>query len=123
MITNFEGITYELTKEEKMLIPILITGFKSHTKQNPIKAPNIIKKINEYIYTEKLGFSKMTEARLRKIVNYIRTNSMLGVIATSKGYYHSTDKKEIEQQIESLIERANGIYAAAFGLQNFVKDL
>ena len=119
MITNFEGITSELTDEEKKLIPILIDGFRKRNKDNSIKAPEIIERINGS--KERLGLKKkLTEPRLRKLCNHIRSNSLLPLIATSNGYYCSYDREEIEAQIISLQERADAIYNSANGLKKFL---
>jgi hypothetical protein len=83
-------------------------------------APEIVKKCNEYLSTTNIKI-KLTEPRLRKIVNYIRTNSLLPLIATSSGYYVSNDRMEIINQIESLEQRANSIARCALGLKNFIK--
>jgi hypothetical protein len=114
MITNFEEITYEITDEELQIVNLLIRGFKNHTSKNPIKAPDIVYAINN-----KYNF-KLSEPRFRKLCNYIRTNSLLPLIATSKGYYCSYDKTEIQQQIQSLRERADAIYQSANGLNKFL---
>jgi hypothetical protein len=119
MITNFETHTEELNPEEIKLIPILVNGFKRHNKNNPIKAPEIIKAINEKRAQYGLK-NKFSEPRLRKCSNYIRTNGILPLIATSQGYYVSFDKAEINSQIESLIERANSILQSAEGLKQFL---
>ena len=119
MITNFEEITKELTEEEKKLVPILIKGFNTKTKDNPIKAPEIVSAINSK--RETLGLkSNFSEARLRKIVNFIRAEGILPLIATSNGYYCSKDKEEIKNQIESLTQRADAIMISANGLKKYL---
>lgn len=118
MIENFEDITGELSADELVLIPLLIKGFKKHTKDNPIKAGEIVKNMN--LYAEKNALPKMNDARLRKCVNHIRTNGLLPVIATSNGYYTSTDRAEIESQIKSLRQRASSILRCADGLGTFL---
>lgn len=115
MITNFEHITYDLTEEEKKLVPVLIKGFNKHVgKPNAIKAPDII-----------VGLAKhgilMSETRLRKLVNYIRCTSTLPVIGTSCGYYVSEETQEISKEVKSLRERAASILGAAEGLERFIK--
>ena len=119
MITNFEYLTREMTDEEKKLVPILIKGFSTKTKDNPIKAPEIVQSINGKRETLglKLNFS---EVRLRKIVNFIRAEGILPLIATSNGYYCSKDKEEIKNQIESLTQRAEAIMSSANGLNKFL---
>ena len=42
------------------------------------------------------------------------------LIATSNGYYISEDKKVIESQVTSLIQRANSILKTAQGLSKFI---
>jgi len=56
----------------------------------------------------------------RKCVNYIRSNSMIPIISTHHGYYVSNDKKEIQAQTDSLLQRAQSIINSAKGLQKFL---
>lgn len=119
MITNFENITQELNEDELKLVPLLISGFKKRTKDNPIKAPEIVKRINGYLEANNFSI-KMNEPRLRKIVNHIRTNGLLPLIATSNGYYTTNDRMEIINQIDSLEQRANSIAKCALGLKKFL---
>lgn len=119
MITGFENITHELTEEELTLIPVLVAGFKRRTKDNPIKAPQIVKLVNEFMQG-KGSKVKLSEPRLRKCVNHIRTNGLLPLIATSHGYYVSTDPQEIKSQIQSLYERASSIRRCADGMASLI---
>lgn len=114
MITNFEEHTQELSEVELSLLPKIIAGFKNYTSSNPIKEPEIVSRFNER------NAIKLSGARLRKIVNYIRTNGLLPLIATSKGYYVSYDREEIRKQIESLRQRANSIDTCANGLRKYL---
>lgn len=120
MITNFETETYELTPQELELIPILIQGFSKHGKDNPILSRDIVSSMQSFL--DKRGINtKFTDARLRKCVNYIRSNAMLPLIATSNGYYISADVKELSNQIKSLRERAYSIQRCADGLYQIYK--
>jgi hypothetical protein len=119
MITNFEEITEELTQEELALIPFIVNAFKKYTKEEPIKATDIVSKFLKSEHSQKIT---MTQPRLRKMVNYIRTNALLPLIATSNGYYVSTDKEEIEKQILSLTQRANSILKCAKGLSKLIEN-
>jgi hypothetical protein len=121
MITNFEDITSELTPIENKLVPVIIKGLSAKTKDNPVKAVDIVKGINGYLQRNNVSKYTFSEARLRKISNFIRCNGILPLIATSKGYYVSTDRDEIENQIKSLVERAESIMASADGLKKFLK--
>jgi len=113
MITNFADITQELNDYELSLVPIIIRGFETKTKSNPIKAPEIIRLM-------KAKGHKISEPRLRKICNHIRSNSLLPLIATSNGYYVSRDRDEILKQIQSLRERAGSILDCANGMEAFL---
>ena len=119
-VTNFESITYELTEDELKHVNGLVLALKLRTKESAIKAPEIVKSMN--IFAERHDLCKMTDARLRKCINYIRSNSILPVIAGSNGYYTSFDEKELSDQIKSLTERANSILDCVFGLNKILKD-
>ena len=114
MITNFEQITAEgFSDDEKKLVPVIIKGFMAHGKDDPVKAPVIISKLRSR------GL-KITQPRLRKIVNFLRSESIVPVIATAKGYYVSHDKQELKKQVQSLYERAAAITNSAKGLEQFI---
>ncbi len=120
-ITNFLQQTYELKKEEKeILLPMLMEGFKLRTSENPIKAPAIVRGMNGAL--QKAGHTKLkfSEVRLRKLCNYIRSKSLMPLVATTNGYFLATTKKELEDQILSLRERASAIVHSAEGLQEFL---
>lgn len=119
MITNFEEYTHELTEEEAKLVPLLVNGFKTKSKSNPIKASDIVSAVNSKLSVYGLK-KKFSEPRLRKIVNLIRSNGILPLMGTSKGYYVSYDKDEIKGQIESLTQRADAIMTSASGLKKFI---
>ena len=119
MITNFEEHTHELTSEEKEILQLVIHGFRGYKKSSPIKAELIVKRMN--IFLENNGYKiRLTQPRLRKLVNYIRSNGLLPLIATSNGYFTSDCKLTIQQQIISLQERANSIENAVQGLKKFL---
>ena len=113
MLTNFESLTSELNEIEMVMVPICIRCFGKYTKSNPIKAPEIVSRMKQAGY-------KLTEPRLRKIVNHIRSNSLQPLIATSDGYFVSEDPAEIKKQILSLYERAASIRRCADGLSAFL---
>jgi hypothetical protein len=114
MIINFEELTYELTENEIKILPLLINGFKNYTINNPIKEPDIVQRFNDR------NEFKLSGVRLRKLVNYIRSNGLLPLIATSKGYYVSYDKEIIELQIKSLNQRAQSIINCSDGLKKYL---
>jgi hypothetical protein len=118
MINNFEDFTEELTPDELKLVAPLMNGLRTKTKEQTIKAPEIVKAMN--VFADKNGLIKITEPRLRKLVNHIRVKGILPIIATSQGYYVSYDKQDILDQINSLTQRANSILKSADGLRNFL---
>lgn len=115
MITNFEHITRELSADEKKLLPIIIKGLLKKKVINPVKAPEIVSGINT-----RFGRKVISQARLRKLINLIRSKGIIPVIATSRGYYVSYDKEVIKSQVRSLNERAEAIVSAADGLKKFL---
>ena len=119
MLTNFENYTHELTDQEMEILPIVIHGFRAYKKNNPIKAQLIVTRMNNYL--QENGYKiRLTQPRLRKLVNYIRSNSLIPLIATSQGYFTTDCKETIINQIQSLNERANSIDRCARGLNNFL---
>lgn len=119
MITSFEEYTHELSVEEIEILPLVVNGFRHYKKTNPIKAQLIVERMN--VFLENNGYKiRLTQPRLRKIVNYIRTNSIIPLIATSNGYFTTDCKQTIQEQIRSLQERANSIENAVQGLKKFL---
>lgn len=107
MITNFEEETKELTQSELEMSKIIAQCFnKNHVgKSNAITNREICSAMNNFDNN-----CNMSDARLRKIINYIRRTKMCkNLIATSKGYYISVDKDEIDSYIKSLHERVSAI--------------
>lgn len=105
MITNFENQTHELnTYERDVLLPLIIKGLKTKVgKENAVTNKQICKALKQQGY-------KINDARVRKLVQYIRVNHLVHlVIATSKGYYLATTKDEVEKYIKSLTERLSAI--------------
>lgn len=118
MIKGHEAETFELTKSELVLAQRMVKFLEKKTKKNPIKA-------NEIILGLKNNWGiDLKPVRLRKIINYYRVNSVLPIMSSSKGYYVSYDKKEIEKMIDSLGQRATSIMSAGLGLQRIImRDL
>lgn len=116
MIDGFELETAPLTDDEKKLVPIIIAGLnKMDDVSKALHGKEICKGINV-----KYG-ANLTEPRLRKITNFIRSEGILPVIATSKGYYISRDKDVIRKQVDSLDQRIAAIEVARNGLKKFLE--
>jgi len=120
MVENFEEITEPLNADDLLFLPVLRRGLERHGKDDPIKAPAIVKAMN----TQRLKYNfqvQFTEVRLRRLINHLRAKGILPVVATSLGYYVTDDPELIRSQIRSLRDRARGIEAAAAGLESLLK--
>lgn len=104
MLPGFEDITHELTDDERALLPKFIRGFRN--KFGPDNAVT-----NKHIIAGfKASGTKISDARVRKIINYIRTHDLVpGLVATSKGYYVTRDPMTIKKYIQSLDARIREI--------------
>ena len=104
MLKNFEKITVELTPTELEYVEFLGQWFMANQgKKNTLKNGDIANLINRM-------FSKnIPEPRVRKVVQFLRTNGLPNIIATSNGYFYSEDTKEIEAWIVSLKQREAAI--------------
>lgn len=101
------------------MLDLFISIVKHRTKKTAIKSGELMRKINAMIEPLRLK-TKLTEARVRKMSNYLRRNSLLPLCGTTVGYYLSDDPNEISREIQSLRDRANAINAAADGLMLFL---
>lgn len=105
MIQGFEDQTEELTQYEiEVLVPIMVKGLSTKIGQDNAITNS---KIRSRLKDKEMDIS---DARIRKIINYIRVNKLIvNLLATSKGYFISNDPAEINKYKESLISRANSI--------------
>lgn len=104
MIKGFDKETAPLCEYETgVLLPIMIKGLQTKIgKRSAIKNGQIVQ-------TLKSSY-KITEARVRKLINHIRTNDIIpGLIATSDGYYIAQTEDELIEYEESLKGRENAI--------------
>lgn len=109
MIKGFEIETADLNEYElKTLMPVVARGLAAHVgRENSVTNKHICDCLT------KVGY-QINDARLRKIVNYIRVKGVVKcVIATSNGYYVATNKKDVAEYTDSLKGRAEAIYAVA----------
>lgn len=107
MIQGFKVQTEPLNDYERdTLLPVICRGLR--TKIGEARA------ITNTAITKAMkgaGY-QLNEARVRKIINHIRTNGLIKwLIATSKGYYIATSREDVEQYIESLRGREDAIRA------------
>lgn len=107
MLNGFTSQTEPLNDYERnTLLPVICRGLV--TKVGEARA------ITNTAITKAMrgaGY-KLNEARVRKIINHIRTTGMVRwLIATSKGYYIATSRQEMEDYIGSLRGREDAIRA------------
>lgn len=117
-VTLYEDITEALSENDlkhvnsmKNIFPIVMPA------NTLVKAPELCKKVNH----ELANYYYITPVSLRKWVNFMRSNGILPILASSRGYFLSYNKETIMDQVQSLRERANSINKAADGLLNFIK--
>ena len=96
-----------LTKEEKKRIPFVLNLIKKN--EGYITGKKICKIVN----TERpMDGTKMTDARLRKMLHYARMSDKgkkKVIVASSFGYKYTSNKSEISSYVLSLLERADKI--------------
>lgn len=105
MIEGFEKETADLTEyEESVLLPLMIKGFRNHIgADRAITNREICNKLRAKGYD-------ISEVRVRKIVNHIRTHNLVPrLMATGKGYYITNEPSELIGYISSLKGRREAL--------------
>lgn len=114
MITNFEKITIELTEKEENLVPVFVARFRNKPGRE-----NIVTNKKMIAGIEKVHGIKLSEPRIRKIVQFIRINNLLpGLVGVSNGYFLTKDTNELESWIESMKQRENSIRESRIRAEN-----
>lgn len=119
MITNFEELTNPLRSEERESLPYvidLLKSLKTFTSSNSIM-------YDLHIILQKNDKKTLSALQFRKVVNHLRSEAILPIIATKKGYIVSWDKEVLMTQIRSLHDRSNAIMKASRGLETILKQL
>ena len=100
MINGFDNETAPLTDIELDMLPSVIGVLKSrYGKESAITNKNL-----------RESFPDLTDARVRKLINHIRNNTLVPcLIATSKGYYVASTEQELRDYEDSLRARADAI--------------
>ena len=101
---NFERYTLDLNDQEKKVFEIVVRRFQNNPgKERKVTNKEIVNGL------KKIGF-QVKEPRIRKIIHHIRTSGALkGLIATSSGYWRTTDPKELRSWLDSLEDRERAI--------------
>lgn len=118
MLPGFEDHTTDLSEHEQKLVPVFVNSFKKHVgKEAAITNKEIVSKM-------KIAGEKMTEIRVRKIINHIRTHALVpGLVASSSGYYVTSDPQEVERYINSLDGREAEIRRVKFTFKQYLNQL
>ena len=114
MITGFEEQTEPLTDQEReVFLPPIIKGLRVKVgKEKAVANKDIVRGLKANCDI------KISEARVRKMINYIRNNDIIPcLIATSKGYYIAETKDEMLDYIDSLYGRVEAIKADALSMK------
>ena len=101
----------EITK----VIPLLINILKM---RSPLYAPELKSLLQEECDKNGISFH-CHETRIRQMINYLRSHTILPVIGDRRGYRVAQSKEEIIIQAESLLDRSNSIRSAADGMIKF----
>jgi hypothetical protein len=99
MLHGFEHHTHELTDDEKRLLPAFIAGLKNKIgEENAITNAQIQK-----AFLESPAWQvKIPDARVRKIISYIRVKGLVyGLCASQKGYYVAKTKSDLTNYLET----------------------
>jgi hypothetical protein len=114
MLKGFEQQTEILNEyEQNELLPVVILGLTYKVgKENAVTNSHICRCLKKQGYL-------IDGARLRKIINHIRVkNLVIGLMATSNGYYIAESKNELVDYISSLKGRENAIKAVRVAMEN-----
>jgi hypothetical protein len=114
MINGFEDQTEPLTEyEESELLPHIVRGLRLKVG----KAMSVTNRAIVEGMKRNLGL-KITEPRVRKIINHIRINDLVPcLIATSQGYYIAESEQELKDYEESLLGREEAIRSVRLSIQ------
>lgn len=114
MIQGFDEQTEPLTEyEETQILPQIVRGLR----QKIGKAMSVTNKSIVEGMKRNLGL-KITEPRVRKIINHIRIHDLVPcLIATSQGYYVAESEQELKDYEESLLGREEAIHNVRLSIQ------
>ena len=109
MINGFEKETAELNDYEKdTLLPLMVAGLTPR-----IGVERAITNLQMREGLKSLDYN-ISDARIRKLINHIRVNRLVvNLISSSKGYYRTNDLEEVNNYVESLMQRASSIEEVA----------
>ena len=119
MLQGFEQQTGKLTDYEKdVLLPVMVKCLERKIgKENAVTNAYMCDRMNENGYD-------IGEARVRKIINYIRINGLVPcLMASSSGYYVTTDAGELSAYVTTLQGREDAIRAVRKAVEEQLQEL
>lgn len=119
MIDLFDDYTYELTDREKLeILPRLVKKLRLNVGKKMVVS-------NRQICASfKSAGVDIKPERIRKLIHLITVNNQIpGLIASSDGYYVSSDPEEMKIYIRSLEQRANAILRRKLALEEQLQKL
>ena len=126
MVTGFEQETYELTPfERENILPRVVVSWRKKEEEQIITMKQMLiasnQKAAELGWLDKRGKPyKVTGPRMRKVIHAIRAHGIIpNLIASSRGYFKSSDEKKIKNFIKSCTERANSFREVAQAMQTY----
>lgn len=105
MINGFEEQTSPLSEYERdVLLPLVVRGLRLKVgRENAVTNKEMCAGLGRHGY-------EVSGARIRKLIHHIRTEGLvIGLVATSGGYYVATEKDEIVSYVRSLEGRETAI--------------
>lgn len=104
--------------EQNVLLPILIKGLEMKKgKQNAVTNKKIVQELNAH------GL-KINEVGVRRLINYIRMNDLIvGLMASSIGYYTTNNEREFMDYEVSLLGREVAIRRVRMSIQRQRKTM
>ena len=118
-ILLFEPDTSKLSEYEMdELMPVMVKCLQNKVgKENAVTNCYMVEKMQEHGY-------KISEARVRKIINYIRIHGLIDrLMASNKGYYITEDKNEMWNYVQSLIGREEAIHEVRMAMENQMEKM
>ena len=114
MINGFEKETQPLDEYEKnYLLPIVLKGLKKKTHESLAVTNQVM------IEALKQRGYKVTPARLRKIINFIRCQGLIrNLVASSKGYWIESDSIRRQKYKQSIKQRAEAMMSILLYIDN-----
>jgi hypothetical protein len=124
MLIGFEKETHDLTADELSLVPLLVGTLQYKVGVKAAVTNTMLCNFLRACTGEDNKPIKVTDVRMRKLINHIRMKDLVpGLLASSKGYYVSNDPKEVKEYIQSLQGRENAIKGIRVRTQMYLNTM